>query len=293
MPPSSFRGSLTQFFPPKPLFTTENIPDDLQDKVYIVTGANSGLGLELARILYAKNAKIYIACRSEEKATQAILSIKEAAPNSTGELVFLSLDLADLAKVRDATRAFLTQESKLHVLFNNAGVMVGPAEPPLKTVQGHELALGVNCIGTFLFTKLLTPNLIATAASESPNTVRVVWLSSYGLTQFAPQDRGIDIDNLDYHTPKSHVERYGLSKCGDWLLGVGYARRYKADGIVSVPINPGNARTQLARHQGLALKIVAHALVYPIINGVYTQLFAAFSPEITIEKADWTKDWSK
>jgi retinol dehydrogenase 12 len=188
--------------------------------------------------------------------------------------------------VKVAAQSFLAQESKLNVLFNNAGVMVGPVEPPLKTVQGHELALGVNCVGTFLFTKLLTPTLIATVPFDPPNTVRVVWLSSYGLMQYAPQDRGIDLENLDYHIPKPHVDRYGISKCGDWLLGVEYARRHKANGIVSVPINPGNARAQLARDQTLALKIIAHALVYPIINGVYTRLFAAFSPEVTIEKAD-------
>lgn len=294
MPPTaSFRSSWTQFFPPKADFTAKDIPSDLRGKVYLVTGANSGMGYEMARTLYAKNAKVYVACRSEQKAAEAIESIKKSAPKSNGELIFLSLDLADLTKVKAAAQSFLAQESKLHVLFNNAGVMVGPVEPPLKTVQGYELSLGVNCIGTYLFTKLLTPTLAATVRSEPPNTVRVVWLSSYGLTQFAPQDRGIDLDNLDFHIPKPHVERYGISKCGDWLLSVEYARRHKADGIVSVPINPGNARTQLARHQGLALKIIAHAVVYPIINGVYTQLFAAFSPDVTIEKADWTKDWGK
>jgi retinol dehydrogenase 12 len=106
------------------------------------------------------------------------------------------------------------------------------------------------------------------------------------LTQFAAQDRGVDLVNLDCHIPKSHVDRYGISKCGDWLLGIEYARRHKADSIVSVPINPGNARTQLARHQSATLKLIANAVVYPIINGVYTQLFAAFSAEVTIEKAD-------
>lgn len=251
------------------------------------------MGKELSRILYAKKAKVYLACRSEEKATKAIADIKKAVPKSKGELVFLPLDLADLTKVKAAAQSFLAKESKLHVLFNNAGVMVGPANPPLKTVQGYELALGVNCVGTFLLTKLLTPTLVATARSEPADTVRVVWLSSFGLQQFAPEDRGIDMDNLDYHIPKPHVDRYGISKCGDWLLGVEFARRHKADGIVSVPINPGNVRTELARDQTLGLKIIAHAVVYPIINGAYTQLFAAFSPEVMIEKVDWSTTWSK
>jgi NAD(P)-dependent dehydrogenase (short-subunit alcohol dehydrogenase family) len=294
MPPkTSFSSTWSQFFPPNPEFTDKDVPANLEGKVYVVTGANSGMGEELAKVLYAKNAKVYAACRSEDKGRQAIEGIKKAVPTSKGELIFLSLDLADLNKVKAAAQSFLAQETKLHVLFNNAGVMVGPANPPLKTAQGYELALGVNCVGTFLFTKLLTPTLIATAREEPANSVRVVWLSSFGLGQYAPEERGIDLDNLDYHIPKPHVDRYGISKCGDWLLGVEFARRHKADGIVSVPINPGNVRTQLARDQSIALKVVAHAIVHPIIKGVYTQLFAGFSPDVTIEKADWTKDWSK
>jgi NAD(P)-dependent dehydrogenase (short-subunit alcohol dehydrogenase family) len=289
-PKLPFKTIWTQFFPPKPTYTDRDIPADLQGKVYIVTGANCGMGKALAKVLYAKNAKVYVACRSEEKALEAIKMIKKAVPGGKGELIFLHLDLADLSKVKTAASRFLANESKLHILFNNAGVMTGNSSPP-KTAQGYELALGVNCVGTFLFTKLLTSTLIATARSEPADSVRVVWLSSFGLLQYAPEDHGIDMDNLDYHIPKPPIDRYGISKSGTWLLGVEFARRHKDDGIVSVPINPGNVRTSLARHQGIALVLFANAIVYPIINGVYTQLFAAFSPEVTREKLDWTKDW--
>jgi retinol dehydrogenase-12 len=185
VPSSSFKSSWTQFFPPKPKYTDKNLPTDLYGKVYMVTGANCGTGKELAQVLYAKNTKVYVVCRSEEKATKAIADIKKATPNLKGELVFLSLDLGDLAKVKVAVQSFLAKETKLHVLFNNAGFMVRPADPPLKTVQGYELALGVNvnCVGTFLLAKLLTPTLIAMARSEPPDTVRVVWLSSFRLVQ--------------------------------------------------------------------------------------------------------------
>jgi retinol dehydrogenase-12 len=74
---------------------------------------------------------------------------------------------------------------------------------------------------------------------------------------------------------------------------VEYARRYRQNGIVSVAVNPGNVRTQLARDQGLALKIVAHAVVYPVDNGVYTQLYAAFSYEVAHERRDWTREWGE
>lgn len=267
-------------------------------------------------MLYSRNAKVYAACRSEEKALRIIEDIKKkAGSKSTGEITFLHLNLADLASVKSCAAVFLARESKLHVLFNNAGVMTGPATPAPRTAQGHELAPGVNCIGAFLLTKLLTPTLVATARTEPPNTVRVVWPSLFGLLQFSPEDRGIDMSNLDYHIPKPGIDRYGISKCGTWLLGVEYARRYKVDGVVSIAISPGNVLTELARDAALWLKLIGHAVVYKYVTspcprnassiltwcrldyrvmfGVYTQLYAAFSPDVAIYKADWTNEWGE
>ncbi|KAK4208987.1 NAD(P)-binding protein [Rhypophila decipiens] len=261
----SFASMWTQFFPPKPEFTENDIPSDLSGKVYLVTGATSGMGKELARLLYSRNANVYAACRDKEKTLAAISEMKKTAPTSTGELVLLPLGLADLAKVKNCAEEFLSRETKLHVLFNNAGVMTGPATPAPKTAQGYELALGVNCVGTFLLTKLLM--------------------------QYAPEDFGIDMDNLDYHVPKPGIDRYGISKCGDWLLGVEFGRRYKADGIVSVPVNPGNVLTELARNAAWWLKVVGRLVASRVSFGVSTQLFSAFSPNIKIDKVDWTKDW--
>jgi retinol dehydrogenase 12 len=82
-----------------------------------------------------QDSKVYLACSPEEKATNSITSIRKAVPKSSGQLVFLSLDLADLTEVTAAAQRFLAQESILHVLFNDAGVMIGPANSPLKTVQ--------------------------------------------------------------------------------------------------------------------------------------------------------------
>ena len=234
-------------------------------------------------MLYAKNARVYIAARSKEKAEKAIEDMKKASPRSKGTLKFLHLDLSDLYKVKTAAQSFMAQEKKLHVLFNNAGLMA--TEPLAKTAQGYEMALGVNCIGTFLFTKLLTPTLVATAKTEPANVVRVVWLSSFGLELFAAKDVGISLDNLDYHNPVPSTERYGISKCGTWALGVEFARRYKADGIISMPINPGNLTSELARDQPASLKIAARVLGYPPPMGACTELFAGLSPEVTMEKS--------
>jgi retinol dehydrogenase-12 len=111
------------FFPPKPTYTQANLPADLSDMVYIITGANSGIGKEIARLLYAKNSKVYLLCRSEDKALQAIQETEKAFPDSKGSLIFIACDLTDLRNVKAAADAFLAREQRLDVLFNNAGVV--------------------------------------------------------------------------------------------------------------------------------------------------------------------------
>jgi retinol dehydrogenase-12 len=276
-----FSSLWTQHHPPQPSFTEKDVPD-LHGKVYIVSGANTGAGKELARLLYSKSATVYMACRSEAKADAAIADIESSAPDSSGTLSFLHLDVSDLATVKVAAQRFLDSETRLHVLFNNAGAMAAPTEPIPRTKQGYELNLGVNDIGTFYFTQLLTPVLLSTAASE-PGAVRVIWLSSLALELFAPKGLGISLDNLDYQIPKPLAERYSISKAGTWALGVEYARRFP--GIISIPLNPGNLTSDLYRDQGFVMKTVSWLLGSPPVMGAYTELFAGLSPEITLDKS--------
>ncbi|KAI5927352.1 hypothetical protein F4810DRAFT_722546 [Camillea tinctor] len=258
MPPT-FSSGWTQCFPPAPEFTAKSIPD-LAGKLYIVTGATSGVGKELARILYSKNAKVYIAAREEGN---TIKHIKEAEPSSTGALAFLQLDLSDLRPVKASAERFLAAESSLNVLFNNAG--------------------------PFLFTKLLTPLLQATAAGGNTwtNEVRVVFVSSFAAEMFHEKGVGIDMDNLDYHHPKSSMDRYGLSKVGVWSYGIEYSKRFAATGVLGVPVNPGNLRSNPFSQQGFLSKLRVALMHYPAVNGAYTELFAGLSPEITPDKAGY------
>ncbi|KAM0247231.1 hypothetical protein ACHAQJ_009939 [Trichoderma viride] len=281
MPPT-IKSMLTQMFPPKPSFTEEDLPD-LQGKVYIVTGSNTGAGKELARLLYSKNASIYLLARSEDKTNNAIADIRHAYPASNGDMAFLRLDLADLSTIKATVDRFLAAETKLHVLFNNAGVM-SPEKNVSKTAQGHELHFGVNCLGTFVLTELLTPILVATARLEPPSTVRVIWVASSASEMFAKKDIGIEPEAFDRPEKRSSMERYGLSKVGNWAHGVEYARRHQAEGVVSVPLNPGNFDSDLYREHGTGMKILTKPMKYPPVKGAYTELFAGLSPEITIEK---------
>ncbi|GAP87598.1 putative short-chain dehydrogenase [Rosellinia necatrix] len=274
----------SQIFPPKPGFVERDLPE-LHGKVYLITGANTGLGKELARILYAKHAKVYIAARSEAKAEAAMDHIKNAEPNSSGQLAFIKLDLADLSTIRASAQEFLRKEQRLHVLFNNAGVMK-PALADAKTAQGYELQLGVNNIGTFMFTKLLTPALVATAKTEIPGVVRVVWVgSSAGEAPSAPRG-GVPLDNLDYHKDLGWFPKYCISKAGNYLQGSEFARRHEADGIISVTLNPGNLDSELWRNQTYVVgKFLKWFILHAPINGAYTELFAGLSPEVTMDRS--------
>ncbi|KAI0555555.1 short-chain dehydrogenase [Xylaria curta] len=279
-----FSSMWTQFFPPKPTFTEENLPD-LTNRVYIVTGANTGVGKQLARLLYSKNAKVYVAARSETKANEAIQDIKKSHPSSMGALIFLHIDLNDLSSVKASAEKFSSMETKLHVLFNNAGVQ--NLNKGANTVQGYEHHLGINAIAPFLFTKLLTPILARTAQAEAstPGSVRVIWVSSQGTELSGMKSIGLDIDNLDYHNDASDLVKYALSKVGNWMHGVEYAKRHKTDSIISIPLNPGNLTSDLYReNKEFGLRLAIKLMGHPAVEGAYTELYAGLSPDITIEK---------
>ncbi|TGJ81255.1 hypothetical protein E0Z10_g7513 [Xylaria hypoxylon] len=278
-------------WPSKPRLVEKDVPD-LTGKVTIVTGSNTGLGKETAQVLYSKNAKVYMLARSEEKAKQAIDSIKAAVPNSSGELIYLHLDLADLPSIKSTVETFHRRESQLHLLFNNAGVAF--PQGGAKTEQGYVLEIGVNCLGTFALTKLLTPTIVSTAKTSPPNSVRVIWVSSNAAEGFSPKNYVHNVENAENLTA---VGKYFSSKLGNYLHAAEFANLYRADGVLSVPLNPGALDSELFREQVSLIKsFLRVTLLHPPIYGAYTCLFAAFSPEITLEKsgtqvAPWGQLW--
>jgi NAD(P)-dependent dehydrogenase (short-subunit alcohol dehydrogenase family) len=250
--------------------------------VHIVTGGYSGCGFELAKILYQHGATVYLAGRSQEKGSKAISAIKEAYPDSKGRVEFLSVDLSDLATIKPAAEAFLAKESKLHVLTNNAGVMFPPTGS--KDKHGHELQLGTNCLGPFLFTKLLTPVLQRTAAAEPAGTVRVTWASSL-MAQVQSPKHGVELTESGPKTFNSQVD-YSQSKAGNCLLASEYAAQHAKDGIISVSWNPGNLTSDLQRHMSSTMRWIGNTfMLHPVVFGGYTELYAACSPGVTASQS--------
>lgn len=185
------------------------------------------------KILYRSNGRVYIAGRNEKKAQEAIANIKKSYPEGRGTLEFLHLDLSDLSTIRKSADDFLLKEQRLDVLTNNAGV--GSPAAGSTDAQGHELHLGTNCLGPFLFTELLTPILRKTAAVSPPGSVRVTWAGSL-TTEVSAPNGGVVLaeDGVPVVSKTNQMSNYGQSKAGNIFLASEYARRHQENGIVSV-----------------------------------------------------------
>jgi NAD(P)-dependent dehydrogenase (short-subunit alcohol dehydrogenase family) len=169
----------------------EDIPDQT-GKTVIVTGANSGLGYEVAKMLARKGARVIMACRNLEKAEAAKAKILGEYPKLLLEI--MKLDLSDLSSVRDFVKEFSAKYQSLDILCNNAGVMFPPRG---KTVDGFELQLGTNHFGHFALTGLLLDIINKTDNS------RIVTMSSFGHTYGK-----MDFNDLNWiSSPSQHAIR--------------------------------------------------------------------------------------
>ncbi|RAO66676.1 uncharacterized protein BHQ10_002688 [Talaromyces amestolkiae] len=269
----------TQMYPPSPHFTEKDLPS-LVGKVFIVTGGNAGVGLELVKILFSKGGTVYMAGRSATKIAAEIEAIQAAAGTelTEGKLKSLIVDLSDLSTIRSCASTFLSQESRLDVLFNNAGLSRQP--PGSVTAQGHELHMGTNCLGPYLLTKLLLPILIETARTAPKDSVRVVFTSS-GIIDLLGPPGGVSFAELEPGKHSKDMNRnYSASKAGNWFLASEFDKRYAKDGIVSVVQNPGTIKTKGWDGTPWLVRQLMRPLFYPPRMGAYTGLWAGLSPDV-------------
>ncbi|EXJ87945.1 hypothetical protein A1O1_04872 [Capronia coronata CBS 617.96] len=293
---SSLRTFYSQSFNiPPPSLTEHNLPDQ-SGKVFLITGANTGIGAQLASILYQRNGTVYVAARTASKAHDTIDRIRQSHPSSTGRLEYLHLDLSDLASVKACVEDFLARETKLHWLNNNAAVMAPPEGST--GAQGLDLTYQTNILGPYLLTKLLLPVLRRTAAAASETTftpapVRVSWAGSIGIILNSPRG-GISWkrkedgdDTLDDSLGLMTV--YSASKAANWFFAQEFGKRFgDRDRVLHNCYNPGNLQSELQRHSGTAMPrwfnwLLHRFLLFPAIYGAYTELYAGLSPDLTLK----------
>jgi len=243
-------------------FTAADVPEQ-SGKTVFITGANSGIGYEAARVLAARGARVLVGCRSKEKAKTACDQIRKEHP--AAQLVAVSLDLGDLASVRKAAE-IVAKEPRLDLLINNAGIMIPPYE---LTRDGFESQFGVNHLGHFALTGRLLDKLRETPAA------RVVSIAS-----IAHRQGRIHFDDINAERGYNAMVRYAQSKIANLYFTYELQRRLAGagDDTLAVAAHPGIATTELTRYMPKALMLIA-PLFSPLFNtpaqGAWPTLCAA------------------
>jgi len=209
---------------------SNDVPD-LSGRTFVVTGGNSGIGYEAARVLARRGGRVVLACRDPGKAKGAVAAISAESP--TADVEALPLDLASLASVRAFSEAFQARYEALDVLINNAGVM---ALPRRETADGFEMQLGTNHLGHFALTGLLLERLLDSRGA------RVVTVSSS-----AHRPGRIQFDDLQWERRYGKWRAYAQSKLANLLFTYELQRRLARSGasVISVACHPGYSATNL------------------------------------------------
>ena len=248
-------------------WTADDIPS-LEGRVALVTGANSGLGLECVRALAKRGATVILACRSRGKAETAKARCLQ---EGLSRLDLLDLDLADQDSIQRAVDAVHERYGHLDLLLNNAGVM---APPRTLTAQGHELQFGVNHLGHMALTRMVLPLM---TARPDPRVVTV--------TSGAQYFGRIHWDDPNWSSNYDRYGAYGQSKLANvmFALELDARLRKQSSPIRSLAAHPGIARTELQptaiASVGNRFEALAYRLMDPLFQsagmGALPQLHAA------------------
>jgi NAD(P)-dependent dehydrogenase (short-subunit alcohol dehydrogenase family) len=206
---------------------------DLRGKRFLITGTSAGIGVETARSLVARGARVVGMVRDLAKARAATASVQSAAASSGGSFELLELDLASLNSVHTSAHGLLADGSPFQAIIGNAGVM---ATPFGRTVDGFEVQFATNHLGHFALINLIEP-LLADGG-------RLVMLSSQA-------HRVADVDLADPNFTQRAYDpfvAYGRSKTAETLFAVEFDRRHRHRGIRAAAVMPGNSLTELPRN---------------------------------------------
>ncbi|KAF5665296.1 alcohol dehydrogenase Bli-4 [Fusarium heterosporum] len=252
----------------------------LDGKVILITGGNSGLGLETARQLLKHNpSKIFLACRSRAKFDQAISELQKVS--KTDAVCFLALDLASFSSIKSAAKGFQASSSRLDILVNNAGIMMTPEG---LTEEGYEIQIGTNHMGHAFLTHLLLPTLENTTKLKVSSDVRIIFLASAG--EMMASNDPYKFDQFKTTMPGiSTVARYGISKLANIHYAAALAQQRQNIKVIS--IHPGIVRTNLGGPVienslllGAMTRLSNLFVAVEASKGALNQLWAMTAPEV-------------
>lgn len=245
-------------------WTTQQIPD-LTGKNVIVTGASSGLGKEITKVLAQKEATVIMAVRNIDKTKAVFDEIKKTYPNA--KLIIKKLDLSSLQSINQFSNEMLKEFGYLDILINNAGVMYCPYS---KTKDGFEMQMGTNHLGPYALTLQLLPLL-----SKTPNA-RIINTSS-----LAHLTGDINFEDINWEQRKyKTMQAYADSKIANLYFSYELARKLKdkATAPLVVTAHPGWVKTELSRHIGW-VGIVSSIIGQKAEMGMLPTLMASFDPD--------------
>lgn len=254
-------------------WTKKDIPD-LTGKIIVVTGANSGLGLECSKTFAGQGATVVMAVRNMDKGEAARSEILDLHPEASLDL--MKLDLGNLESVRGFASAFMANYDRLDILLNNAGLMAIPRQ---ETADGFEMQLGVNHLGHFALTGLLLDVIVKTPGARIHN-----------VTSTANFFGSINFDDLMGEEDYSRWGAYGQSKLANVFFTFELDKRLKAAGFdtmanVSHPgLVIGNLQANSAEQSGARIEALLYQLAKLIVardvsKGVEPMLYAMTADE--------------
>jgi len=237
---------------------------DLGGRAILVTGCNSGIGLETVRVLALRGARVFAAGRTEEKARAACAGLE-------GDILPLACELSDPSSVRACSATLRKNGTKLDAIVCNAGIM---ALPKLERAFGYELQFFTNHIGHFM--------LVTDLLSALTDSARIVMVSSAAHAS-APKS-GIEFDNLTGDKGYNPWTAYGQSKLSNLLFAKELARRFSGTSKTANAVHPGVINTNLTRSMPAvaraALSLAAPLALKSVAQGAATQCFVATSPQL-------------
>ena len=249
---------------------------DLDGRVYLVTGGNTGIGRATAAGLASRGAQVHLACRSAGKGSAAAAAITAATGNPA--VGVLPLDLARLHSVRGCAAAFRELGQPLHGLINNAGL---PGRRGRATADGFELAFGVAHLGHFALTTALLDCLTASAPA------RVVTVSS----DAHYQARGIDFDAVRQPGRSiTGLPEYAVAKLCNVLFSQELARRLAGRGVTSYVLHPGVVASDIWRRVPWPVRPLLTRRMLTTEEGARTSLFCATDERVAAVSGRYYED---